>query len=275
MGPVNTVLGKFFDLLFLPFRTLHPWAGMVFISLLTGLLMLLIYRVTSDQAGIRRVKDKIKAHLLELRLYKDNMGVTMKAQGRILRANLRYIVLNFKPLLVMIVPLVLILAQINLWFGAEPLQAGRSAILRVELAPGTRLLDLDLALAAPDQVAVETPPLRIEELREVDWRIRPESAGVFDLTVRAGEHSVNKTVVVGGPPLQKVSTQKVGRRFLDALLYPGEKPLPRASPVRSIEIAYPAQRLRFLGVRLHWLIAYFGLSIIFGFALKRPFKVEI
>ena len=82
MGLINRLLGSLFDLLFLPFRSLNPWAGMIFISLLTGLLMLLIYRWTSNQAGIRRVKDKIKAHLLELRLYKDNMGVTMKARAR-------------------------------------------------------------------------------------------------------------------------------------------------------------------------------------------------
>ncbi|MGB7296075.1 MAG: hypothetical protein WBC70_10845 [Candidatus Aminicenantales bacterium] len=275
MWTVNTVVGKLFDLVFLPFRSLNPWAGMVFISLLTGLLMLFIYRLTSNQTGIREVKTRIKAHLLELRLYKDNMGVTMSAQGRILRANLRYIALNFKPLLVMIVPLVLILAQLNLWFGSEPLCAGRPAILKVNLAPPATPSDLDIGLEAPPQITVETPALRIDELGEVDWRIRPESPGTFDLTIRAGEQSVRKAVVVGGRPLQKVSTLRVRRSFLDELLYPGEKPLPGEHPVRSVELAYPAQRLGLFGLRVHWLIAYLGLSIIFGFALKRPLGVEI
>ncbi|HUU37165.1 MAG TPA: hypothetical protein VMW46_03045 [Candidatus Desulfaltia sp.] len=275
MWPVNTVLGKLFDLIFLPFRSLNPWAGMAFISLLTGLLMLFIYRLTSNQTGIREVKNRIKAHLLELRLYKDNMGVTMKAQGQILRANLRYIVLNFKPLVVMIVPLVLILAQLNLWFGSEPLAVGRPAILKVELAPEIRLLDMEFGLAAPPQITVETAPLRLEELKEVDWRINPGSPGIFDLTVRAGEQKVLKTVVVDGRPLQKISSLKVRRNFLEEVLYPGEKSLPGRNPVRSVELAYPARRLNLFGLRVHWLIAYLGLSIVFGFALKRPFKVEI
>ncbi|MFZ2055310.1 MAG: hypothetical protein WAU81_14075 [Candidatus Aminicenantales bacterium] len=275
MWPVNTVLGKLFDLIFLPFRSLNPWAGMVIISLLTGLLMLFIYRLTSNQGGIREVKDKIKAHLLELRLYKDNMGVTMKAQGQILRANLRYIVLNFKPLLVMIVPFVLVLAQLNLWFGSEPMEVGRPAIVKVELAPEIRLLDMEFVLEAPPQITVETPPLRLEELKEVDWRIRAESPGIFDLTVRAGEQKVLKTVVVEGRPLQKISSLKVRRNLLDEVLYPGEKPLPGGNPVRSVELAYPAGRLNLFRLRVHWLIAYLGLSIVFGFALKRPFKVEI
>jgi hypothetical protein len=275
MWTVNTVLGKLFDLIFLPFRSLNPWAGMVFISLLTGLLMLFIYRLTSNQVGIREVKNRIKAHLLELRLYKDNMGVTMSAQGRILRANLKYIVLNFKPLLVMIVPLVLILAQLNLWFGSEPLRAGHSVVLKAKLALPAVPSNLDIELEAPPQITVETPALRIDELGEVDWRIRAESAGTFDLTIKAGERSALKTVVVGGRALQKVSPLKVRTGFLDELLYPGEKPLSGEHPVRSVELAYPAQRLNLLGLRVHWLIAYLGLSIIFGFALKRPLGVEI
>ncbi len=275
MWPINIALGKLFDFIFLPFRSLNPWAGMIVISLLTGLLMLFIYRLTSNQAGIREVKNRIKAHLLELRLYKDNMSVTVRAQGQILRANLRYLVLNLKPLAVMIVPLVLILAQLNLWFGSSPLRVGRSAVLKVELGPETGPLDMEFALQVPPQIIAETPPLRIEELREVAWRIKPEASGVFDLTIRAGEQAALKAVVVEGRPLQKISSLKVERNFLKEILYPGEKPLPSESPVRSVELVYPARRLSLFGLKVHWLIAYLGLSIIFGFILKRPFKVEI
>jgi len=275
MGFINSVLGQFFDLLLLPFRSLHPWAGMAFISLLTGLLMLFIYRLTSNQTGIRAVKDRIKAHLLELRLFKDNMGVTMKAQGQILRANLRYLALNLKPLLVMIVPLVLILAQLNLWFGSEPLAVGRPAILKVRLKPDVDVLGTEFSLESPQQISVETPPLRMEEIKEVDWRINPQSAGIFNLTIRAGGRTYLKSVVVNGRRLEKVSSLKVRRSLLDEMLYPGEKALPRESPIKAIEVVHPAKKLPVLGLKLHWLIAYLGLSILFGFILKKPFRVEI
>jgi len=275
MGLINNILGKLFDLLLLPFRSLNPWAGMVFISLLTGLLMLLIYRWTSNQPGIRRVKDKIKAHLLELRLFKENMGVTMRAQGQILRANLRYLALNLKPLLVMIVPLLLILAQLNLWFGSDPLSVGRPAILKVRLQPDVNVMDTEFSLESPPEIAVETAPLRLEESREVDWRLQPTAAGRFNLTIRAGDKSYLKTVIVDGRNLEKVSSIKVDKSLLDELLYPGEKALPRDSRIKAIEVVHSAKRLPLFGLRLHWLIAYLGLSIIFGFALKKPFRVEI
>jgi len=275
MAFINAILGKIFDLLLLPFRSLNPWAGMAFISLLTGLLMLFIYRLASNQTGIRDVKSRIKAHLLELRLYKDNMGVTMRAQGQILGANLRYLALNLKPLVVMIVPLVLILAQLNLWFGAEPLPTGRPAILKVKLKPGVDVLGTEFSLESPPEIAIETPPLRLEELREVDWRIRPVSAGRFELGIKAGDKVYHKNVAVDGKYLEKVSPLKVKPSLLDEALYPGEKPLPGDGRIESIEIIHPAKKLGLFGLKLHWLVAYLGLSIIFGFALKKPFRVEI
>ena len=48
MGVLNEILGAVFDALFAPFRSLGPWPGMIFISLVTGILMLLIFKKTSD-----------------------------------------------------------------------------------------------------------------------------------------------------------------------------------------------------------------------------------
>jgi len=175
----------------------------------------------------------------------------------------------------MIIPIVLILAQLNLWFGAEPLAVGRSALLKVRLKPGVDLLATEFAVDAPPEVIVETPPLRIEDPKEVDWRIHPVSAGRFELGIRAGEKVYQKRIAVAGRVLEKVSPLKVKPGLLDEALYPGEKPLPRDSRLESIEIIHPAKKLSLFGLRLHWLIAYLGLSIIFGFALKKPFRVEI
>ena len=76
-------------------------------------------------------------------------------------------------------------------------------------------------------------------------------------------------------PLSKISAVKPGSSFLDEIFNPGEKPLPKKLGIKSIEVAYPAQRMSLFGWRIHWLVAFFALSIIFGFAFKGVFKVEI
>jgi hypothetical protein len=275
MHVLNVILGRVFDVLLLPVSRMTPWAGLILIALLTSLFMLFVYRHTSNQAGIRRTKDRIKAHLLELRLYNDNMAVSLRAQGRILVQNFQYLVYNLKPLLVMIVPVVLILAQLNLRYGSAPLRPGEEAVVKAELAPGFDPVETDLSLEAAGAVAVETPPVRIADESEVAWRLRAKEPGPASLRLTAGGLSIVKDVAVGGTPLAKVSSRRVGRSILDQALYPGEAPLPGGSPIRSIEILYPARRLSVLGLGVNWLVGYFVLSMIFGFGLKGVFKVEI
>ena len=149
MHIVNLVVGRAVDLVLWPFRGLSPWFGLVVVSLLTALLMLEVYKLTSNQAAIRRAKDRIKAHLLEMRLYKDNMRVTLGAQAGILKSNLAYMAANLKPLAVMIVPLVLILARLSLWFDRAPLRPGEETLVKVELAASADPLSPGLRLTLP------------------------------------------------------------------------------------------------------------------------------
>lgn len=262
-------------ILFFPFRSLNPWFGMIFISFLTGLLMIIVFRTTSNQEGIRNIKNKIKAHLLELRLYKDNMSLSLKAQGQIFRCNLKYIGYSAKPMLAMVVPLILLLTQLNLWFGSAPLVPGQAAVLKLKLTEGPNPLRTDLSVESSFPFRIETLPLRIEGEREVNWRLRAQAEGMSDLIFRMDGISFTKKIVSGHTPLSPISAKRVKRNFAAEFLSPGEKPFPSRFPVESIEIAYPARRMNFFGWRLHWIVVYFVLSVIFGFALKRPFKVEI
>jgi hypothetical protein len=275
MGIVNLIMGEIFDVLLYPFRGLSPWFGMVFISLVTAFLMLEVFKLTSSQDGIRKAKNAIKAHLLELWLFKDNMRVSLRAQGRILRANVRYVACNSKPLLVMIVPLVLILAQLNLWFGASSLKPGETTLVKLKLDKAADPLVLAIDIEPSPGLAVETAAVRIADEHEVAWRIRAPEKGPASLSVHVAGRTLDLPIAVAGRPLSKVSRLSVGRSIFKELLYPGGKPLPGDTPVTSIEVLYPSRGLDFFGLSLHWLVAYFVLSIIFGFGFKGVFKVEI
>ena len=273
---VQSVWGAAFGAFFWPFRALGPWAAMAAVSLLTGLLMLFIFKKTSNQAGILRTKNLIKAHLLEIRLFKNDFGQTMRSQGRILLANGRYLGYAVKPMLVMLVPIMLLLLQLDVWYGARSLYPGESALVKVTLDGSATPLHTPLTIEAPPGLSVETPALRIEEEREIDWRIRADRAGLYALKFATDGGSFTKTVAVGQAPLKtKIVPLRVRSGGWDALNHPGESLLPSSLPVLSVEVAYPPARLSLFGWRMHWLVAYFLLSIVFGFALKGVFKVEI
>jgi len=274
MGVVNSVLGAVFDGFFVPFRTLGPWPGMIVVSLVTGILMLLIFKKTSNQDAIKRAKNQIKARLLEIRLFKNDTGGSFRSQAAILGANFRYMGHALRPMLVMFIPVLLILSQLNLRYGAASLRPGEQALVKMTLAKGASADGLGATLQPSPGVVVETPPLRIEEEGEVDWRIRAESPGLQRLTFNVGGADIVKSVSVGQAMPARVSPLRA-RKFMDLFLYPGEKPLPNSSPVTKIEVVFPPQRLPLFRGSVHWLVAFFVLSLVFGFALKGVFKVEI
>jgi hypothetical protein len=62
-------------------------------------------------------------------------------------------------------------------------------------------------------------------------------------------------------------------RFVNQLLYPAERPLPAGTRVESIAVTYARRGVRVLGQELHWMVVFFGLSMVFALALRTRFKV--
>ena len=275
MDIFNSVFGQVFDAALSVFRDVNSWVAMTALSLLTALLMLLVYRLTSNQQRIREVKDRIIAHLLEMRLYRNSLPITFRAQGNILWYNLKYLGHSARPMLVMIVPLVLAIIHIDQWFGYESLNPGEAAIVKVRLKEGYQPSQEQVSVEPSLGFIIETFPLRIDKEGEVNWRLRAAGPGSWDLIVMVNNQAVAKRIVVGGRSLARISPARVARNWIDQLANPGEAAISETSPVKMIEIGYPARRMAIFGWRLHWLIVYLVLSVIFGFALKGLFKVEV
>src|SRR3989304_2802981 len=87
MGFFNRVVNNMFDLALNPFSSMHPIWPLSVMSLATGILMLLIFRYTSDQEGIKNKKNSIKAHLLGSLLFKDTVNSFLSEQKNLLRYN--------------------------------------------------------------------------------------------------------------------------------------------------------------------------------------------
>jgi hypothetical protein len=245
----------------------------VFISLVTGVLMLWIFGKVSDQETIHKVRDRIRGNLLGVRIFGDEIGLLFRLQGRILKDTALYLRYAFAPMLVMIVPVLLVLIQMNLRFAVRPLDPGERTTVKVSVRQGTPVDD-GIALEVPRGVVVETPGVSAPELGEVVWRVRAEKAGRYDLVVRAGGAAVTKELVVGngwGP----VSTLRTGRGILDMLLFPGERPIEASQAVRAVEVDYPPLVIKGFGFGINWMIFFFVASIVFGFLFKKPLGIEI
>jgi len=271
----NTAFGWILDVLLYPFQDLGSWLAMILLSLVTALLVLFVYRKTSNQERIRAVKTKILAHMLEILLYKDSLPVTFKAQGNILHCNLKYLAHSVKPMLVLIVPFVLLLIQLDLRFGYESLQSGESILVKLQLKEGIVPSQAEVVLEPTEGLLIDAPPLRIDSEAEINWLLRAREPGVRYLKILVNNQAVTKRIVVGGKPLAKISPSRVSRGWIDQLAYPGESSIVESAEVEKVEIGYPDRKMSILGWQLHWMIVYFALTILFAFSLKGFLKVEV
>ena len=284
MAIVNAALRAVFDILLLPFRGIPSIVGVAVMSLVLGVLMLLVFKATSNQDKIEAVKNRIQAGIFEIRLFNDDLRAIFRAQGEVLRHNLTYVGLSLVPMVWMLIPVVLMIAQMQFHYGFRGLAPGETALLRVELEDDWATKDPEAAdpqtgrplahLESPAGVVVEAGPMWFPSRGELVWRVRPAEPGSWDLTVGLGNRSWTKSLDASGGWVRR-SPARLAPTFLNQVLYPAEASLPGSAPVRSISLPYPEADVWFFGLRLHWLVVFFVLSIVFAFALKDRFGVKI
>jgi uncharacterized membrane protein (DUF106 family) len=276
MSFVNALLRAVVDGLLYPFRGFPPIVGLVFVSLLTSVLLLVIFKKTSNQKALEAVKRKIHAGLFEIRLFNDDFRSILRSQLDILRHNLSYLRYSIVPMVWTLPPLVLLIAQLQFHYGYESLKPGQPALVKAILRTSEGGAKPKIRLEAPGQgLEVKEPAVWVPSMREMAWRVEPVAGGDYELKIVNGSETVTKTVRVkaDSDPIVRRSPLRV-RGFLDELLYPAEPPLPEGG-FESITVTYPEANVEVFGIELHWMIWYFVLSIAFAFLLRGTFKVTI
>lgn len=267
LNPLCTAVGDGIYWLLSPLPT---WLGLVLLSVLTGVVMLVIYRYTSNQAAIGQARDDITANLLAVKLFKDDIGVGFRAQGRLLGALARLQWHMLRPLVIMLLPVLLVLAQMGVRYQWRPLRPGEDTLIRVHLRPGE--LTVPAVILEPNAgLTVEAGP--VPGGGQLVWRVRAAEPGRHTLRFRAGDTTLEKELVVGDG-LQRVSAERTGPRWTAQLFHPTERLLPADSPVRSIEILYGGVDSRVYGAGW-WILTFFAISMLAALVLVPVFKVRI
>ncbi|MGB7586236.1 MAG: hypothetical protein WBM11_15435 [Terriglobales bacterium] len=241
-------------------------------STVIGLLMVVVFGYTSDQKAIHVAKDQLKAHLLAVRLFQDQIAVVLASYGRILRGTGRYLKLAFKPLLYVIVPLALLIVQLDRYLGFVPLETGQPFLLSVHTTNSASLDDVSLHL--PPELTATAPAVHMPSDNEVEWRLVPEKVGHYDIGIAAAGQVFSKQAVVSSG-LERVSPVRFRGEFWERMLFSGELALPDNGPIQSIAVSYSARSIHFAWVDWDWIWLFFVLSLVAGFFFKSVLGIEI
>lgn len=241
------------------------------ISIVTGLLMVLVFGYTSDQKAIHVAKDHLKAHLLALRLFQDQIAVVLRAYGRILLATGRYLQLAFKPLLFVIVPLTFLIVQVDRYLGMTPIEKQHPFVVKAKVAES--VLN-DAALVLPEGLETTAPAVHVPAENEIAWRVVALRDGDYILHLHANSHLFSKSVRVGAG-LPRLSPLRLRGKFWERIFVSGEPALAADNMVEAIEVQYPARDIAFAGFEWNWIWLFFVLSLVAGFIFKSVLGIEI
>jgi hypothetical protein len=270
---LNAVANAVGGLVLAPIGLLPGWLSATVVAAVTGLLMLFVFKHTSNQRAIKAARDDIKAQLLALKLFRDSVGVALRAQGRILLAAGRLFLLALVPMLVMAVPVLLLLAQLALWYQVRPLHTGEEAVMTMKLGGSALSGWPRVSLQPTDAVDVTIGPVRVLSKRELCWNIRARAGGSHRLILEVNGQTIDKELAIGDG-FMRVSTERPGWSWSDALFNPREQPLGPDSPVHSIAIDYPRRSSWVYGSD-SWVIYWFVASMVAAFFCRNLVGVNL
>lgn len=270
----NRIMRLMIDLVMGSVQRLSPSSSLLLLSATMGLILLLVFRMTSNQVAIGSLRRRMAAHLLEFRLFQHNLGIQWSALSHMLLANLIYLRYAAWPLLLLLVPLSLVIVHLDQWYGYQPLKPEQSTLVALKLAGHGNDLS-KVHLEPGDGLELVGKPLRIPHTDEINWSVRPQQQGAAMLTFLFEGQQVQKKLIISHQGFERVSAVTPARKFWDILQHPGEPPLPPNSFAKRISVNYPTRRIDLLGWETHWLVLLMLVSMLTALIFKRLLRVQI
>jgi hypothetical protein len=270
---LNTASNALARPLLAPIGNLPGWLSATIVAAVTGVIMLVVFKYTSNQHAIKRVRDDINANLLALKLFKDSTAVSLRAQGSILIAAFRLLFLAVVPMLAMMIPVCLILAQLSLWYQFRPLHLGEETVVTLKLNQEDMSSWPDVSLNTTGAVEVVLGPVRVISRKEICWQIKALVMGYHQLEFRVGRETVVKEIAISDA-VRRVSKLRPRWQWSEILLNPYEEPFRPDSSVQSIEIDYPGRSSWTSGTD-SWVVYWFIVSFVAALCFRRALNVNI
>jgi len=294
MNALNHFLTAAFDVVLWPLERLGIATALIVVSGVFGVLALVAFKYISWQHGIKAAKDRIKGHMIEIRLYQDDLVIVGKAVGKVLARNCQYVALNFGPFIPLAIPFVLVAAQFVVRYAYDPLPVtpadaqlmpGQGTLVEVQLASARRDDARDLEVELPEGVRALSPLVRAPTEGRAFIELVATQPGVHELAFTLPDGSrATKQIVAGDEAPRTLQPRRVSVRDWYRLtdpdhwpaLWPAEPAFASDSPFRSIALTYPHRDLGWLpdgemGILLTFVIA----SMLVGFLALKPLGVQI
>ena len=268
---INCFITKTFSVVLFPFKFINDFWGILFLSILSSFVVLIIYKYVSSPKRIKEVKNKIKSNILAIRIYRDFWRVILSSFFKSLFYTLKYFILNFGPVLIIILILGPAFMQMEIRYGMRPLKIGESFVVKAKFS--SDINDLNIKLLKNKNFKTLMNPVFIKAKKEVNWKLETLNKGFTEVEIKVNSNIYKKRLIIGDSK-KALSRKKMAKSSIDHLIYPVEPLLAQKGNLEYIYVKYPSKLISFLGFKIHWIIYYLVFVTIIVLALRKRFGVE-
>lgn len=232
-----------------------PLVGIIILSLIITLIINLIYKYTTDQREMKRLKEQIDDYRKKIKEARDNPKKMMKLNSDAMAVNMQYMGKSLKPTLYTFIPIIFIFAWMNAHFTYAPLDAGEPLIVRAEFLDGFNGNATLISKTLTTQSLTE--PLTATEDGPVASFAVTGQGGKHDFTIDYQQFAYNGSVWFGENP--------------DKQAFAGK------GPINAIKVDYPKIHplgpVSIFGWMPGWLAIYIILSVSLSMLTRKLMKI--
>ncbi len=276
---INHFFTKVFDVILSPIRNVNDFWPILFLSILMSFFILFLLKYISFPKKIKNEKEKIKANIFAIRIYKDFWKVILSSFFKSLFHTLKYFMFNLAPFLIIIPLLTPIFTQMESRYGVRPFKPSEVVVVKADFKKNIK--DAEIYLMKNEHFNPVMPPVFMDyyskikgvRIHQIDWKIKIIKNGVSTIDIIAFGKQFSKRIVIGDHKIS-LSDTKYDISGWGHILYPSESLFGENSDIRSVSISYPGKLITFMGIKMHWIIWNLIIMVILILVFKDRFGVE-
>ncbi len=239
-----------------------PFWTLLTVSVFVSFLSTIVYKYTTDQARLRRLKAEMKKFQKKIRkLQKEDPAKALQMQKKVLKTNGEYMKLSFKATLYTFLPLILFFGWLGASLALAPLGVGDEFSVEVS---SSDYLNENVTLTLPQGISLLENQSLTKDISSASWSVRAMESGEFMFSwVTTRDDTITLPVIVSS------SHQKVVPLNQTEVLQAQINEYPRLLIFDGVFFFKDVPWLSSWG----WLGAYLLFSLLFSFLTRRLLNV--
>ena len=235
---------------------LTPFWTVFLISFLISLIIVVIYKLTTDQKLMKDLKEEIKSFQKQMKELKAHPEEMMKIQKKAMQTNMKYMSHSMRPTLITFIPIILIFGWLQAHMAVMPITPGQEFSVEVLFEKG---VSGNIIATTPEGIEITG-----EKSKSID-----DGKAVFTFKGDAGEYKAPSLEFdVNGQTYAKEVIISNEKEYAQPLKQIKDDTVKSISTIHGKLIV-----MNLFGWKLGWFGSYFVFVLIFSMALRKLLKV--